>query len=68
MGGVVVVENVFNWPGIGTLAVEAIRTIDIPLIMGIVLFTTFFIVLANIAVDIGYTLVDPRVRIGAGPQ
>jgi peptide/nickel transport system permease protein len=64
MGGVVVVENVFNWPGLGSLAVEAINTTDIPLIMGIVLFTTLFIVIANIAVDIGYTMVDPRVRLG----
>ena len=63
LGGVVVVENVFSWPGIGKLAVQSIVTADVPLIMGTVLFGTFCIVLANLAVDLAYVVVDPRVRL-----
>jgi peptide/nickel transport system permease protein len=63
LGGVVVVENVFSWPGIGRLAVQSIVTSDVPLIMGTVLFGTLCIVLANLLVDLAYVLVDPRVRL-----
>ena len=52
LGGVVVVERVFSWPGIGKLAVDSIVTADVPLILGTVLFGTLCIVLANLAVDI----------------
>jgi peptide/nickel transport system permease protein len=62
LGGVVVVEQVFSWPGIGKLAVEAIVTADVPLIMGTVLFGTLCIVLANLVVDITSAIVDPRIR------
>jgi peptide/nickel transport system permease protein len=63
LGGVVVVENVFSWPGIGRLAVQSIVTSDVPLIMGTVLFGTLCIVLANLVVDLSYMVVDPRVRL-----
>ncbi len=62
VGGVVVVEQVFSWPGVGHLAVEAIVSADVPLIMGTVLFGTLAIVLANLAVDVVYALIDPRLR------
>ncbi len=62
LGGVVVVEQVFTWPGIGKLAVDSIKTVDVPLIMGTVLFGTLFIVVANIAVDVGNAFLDPRIR------
>jgi len=62
LGGVVVVEQVFSWPGIGKLAVESIVTADVPLIMGTVLFGTLCIVIANLAVDILNAVVDPRIR------
>jgi peptide/nickel transport system permease protein len=62
LGGVVVVEQVFSWPGIGKLAVEAIVTADVPLIMGTVLFGTVCIVIANLVVDVGNAIVDPRIR------
>jgi len=67
LGGVVVVENVFSWPGIGRLAVQSIVTADVPLIMGTVLFGTFFIVMANLCVDVAYMFLDPRVRVTAKP-
>jgi peptide/nickel transport system permease protein len=62
LGGVVVIEQVFSWPGIGHLAVEAIVSADVPLIMGTVLFGTFTIVLANLLVDVTYVVIDPRLR------
>jgi ABC-type dipeptide/oligopeptide/nickel transport system permease component len=62
LGGVVVVEQVFSWPGIGKLAVDSIKTADVPLIMGTVLFGTLCIVLANLAVDMANTFLDPRIR------
>lgn len=62
LGGVVVIEQVFAWPGIGRLAVEAIVSGDVPLVMGTVLFATLAIVLANLAVDVAYALIDPRLR------
>ena len=63
LGGVVVVEQIFGWPGIGKLAVDAIRTADVPLIMGTVLFATLFIVLANLLVDVLAAMLDPRIRL-----
>lgn len=62
LAGVVVVETVFAWPGIGKQAIDAINTLDIPLVMGTVLFGALLIVLANVIVDISYTIIDPRVR------
>jgi|SRR5690349_3605841 len=63
LGGVVVVERVFSWPGIGKLAVDSIVTADVPLILGTVLFGTFFVVLMNLIVDVIQAMVDPRIRI-----
>ena len=62
LGGVVVVEQIFNWPGIGKLAVDSILTADVPLIMGTVLFGTLCIVIANLVVDVVQVVVDPRIR------
>ena len=62
MGGVVVVESVFAWPGVGQLAWQAIQIVDIPIIMGTVLLTAGFIVLGNLLADLLYPLVDPRLR------
>jgi peptide/nickel transport system permease protein len=61
LGGIVVIETVFGWPGIGRLAWEAVRNLDGPMIMGTVLVGAVFIVLTNLIVDIAYRLVDPRV-------
>ena len=62
MGGVVVVESVFGWPGLGRLVWDAIRVVDIPVIVGVVLFSAVFITLANLLADLVQPLVDPRVR------
>ncbi len=62
MSGVVLTETVFNWPGLGRLAVDAVFNQDIPMIMGTVLFSAILVVGANIGVDFLYLLIDPRIR------
>lgn len=62
IGGVVLVERVFNWPGLGRLAVEAIETVDVPLILGTVIITALAVVLSGILIDVVQGLVDPRIR------
>src|ERR1700687_4480853 len=63
LSGVVLTETVFNWPGIGRLAAEAIFNLDIPVIMGTVLFSAFLIVVINLLVDLLYAYLDPRIRL-----
>lgn len=63
LGGVVIAENIFGLPGLGALAVQSITTQDLPVIIGIVLLSSFFVVVANIVVDLLYTVLDPRVRV-----
>ena len=63
LGGVVIAENIFGLPGLGALAVQSITTQDLPVIIGIVLLSSFFVVVANIVVDVLYTVLDPRVRV-----
>jgi peptide/nickel transport system permease protein len=62
IGGVVIVERVFNWPGVGRMAVEAIETVDIPLILGTVIFTALMVVVSSIIIDVVQAIVDPRIR------
>ena len=64
MGGAVVTETVFAWPGLGRLAVQALRQKDIPMVLGTVLFTATLIVVANLLTDMSYAAVDPRVKLG----
>src|SRR4051794_27163562 len=62
LGGAILTESVFNIPGIGRVAYDAIRNGDLPMIQGTVLFGAFFIIIANLVVDILYAFLDPRVR------
>jgi ABC-type dipeptide/oligopeptide/nickel transport system permease component len=62
MSGVVLTETVFNWPGLGRLAVEAVFNQDIPTIMGTVLFGATMVIAANIVIDFVYLAIDPRLR------
>ena len=64
MGGLVLTETVFNWPGLGRLAVQAVFGLDIPLVAGTVLFAAVLVLLANLIVDLLYGLIDPRVQRG----
>lgn len=63
LGGVVITETVFSWPGIGKLTVDAIFARDYPVVQGAVLLTAALFVLINFATDVIYGLVDPRVRL-----
>jgi len=62
LGGVMFTENVFALPGIGTLAVQSVFNLDVPIIMGTVMFSALAIVLVNLLVDLLYGWIDPRVR------
>ncbi|MGC1402169.1 MAG: ABC transporter permease [Thermodesulfobacteriota bacterium] len=63
--GAVLVETVFNWPGLGRLAFESILRRDYPTILGILFFSTFIVIIANLLTDLLYRLVDPRIHTGA---
>ncbi|MCR9086985.1 MAG: ABC transporter permease [Rhodobacteraceae bacterium] len=62
MSGIVVVESVFGWPGIGQLAWQAIQRVDIPVIMGVTMVSATAIVLGNLLADLVTPLIDPRIK------
>ncbi len=62
LGGAVLTESVFGLPGLGKLLIDAIFNIDLPIIIGVTVFAAFFIVFANLVVDVLYAVVDPKVR------
>ena len=62
LGGAVVVETVFSWPGVGRLAAEGILNNDSVLVVGFTLFVAGMMVLVNLVVDVLYAVIDPRVR------
>jgi peptide/nickel transport system permease protein len=62
IGGAIVTESVFVIPGLGRLTIDAILRRDYPVIQGVVLLFSFVYVFVNLAVDVLYTLIDPRIR------
>jgi ABC-type dipeptide/oligopeptide/nickel transport system permease component len=62
LGGAVVVETVFNWPGMGRLAIEAIMGRDIPVIQAATLILALSYVIINLIADLLYVVLDPRIR------
>lgn len=64
LGGSVVIETIFRWPGLGKLAMDAITNRDYPVIQGFVLFTSMIYVVINLLTDICYHFIDPRLREG----
>ncbi|MDR1656583.1 MAG: ABC transporter permease [Deltaproteobacteria bacterium] len=64
LGGAVVVETVFNWPGLGRLVFDSILRRDYPVLLGILFISAMMVILANIVTDALYRLIDPRVRGG----
>lgn len=64
LGGAVVIEILFSWPGLGSMAVDAIFSRDYPVIQGYVLLTGVFVVVLNLLVDLSYYLIDPRIKQG----
>jgi peptide/nickel transport system permease protein len=64
LGGAVITETVFGWPGMGQLMFEAASSRDYPMVMGITVVMALAVVLVNLAVDVLYSVVDPRIRVG----
>jgi peptide/nickel transport system permease protein len=62
LGGAIIVEQVFNLPGVGQLSIESLFTNDFPAVMGVTVLASLFIILANLVVDVLYAFLDPRVR------
>ena len=68
VGGSVVIENVFAWPGIGRLLVTSVAVRDLPVVQAIVIIMGLAMVIANLLVDFTYGLLDPRIRVTAGDR
>jgi peptide/nickel transport system permease protein len=66
--GVVIIEQIFQWPGMGRLAIEAILSRDYPVLMGLTLCTAVMVLMGNLLADILYGVVDPRIRLSGGPE
>jgi peptide/nickel transport system permease protein len=66
LGGAIIVETIFAWPGLGFTAIQAIFSRDYPMVQGIVLFLAFFFVFVNLLVDISYTFLNPQIRLDNG--
>jgi peptide/nickel transport system permease protein len=65
LGGAVVTESIFNWPGIGRYAVlTGVKFLDFPAIMGVTLISGIAFVLVNVMMDIAYAFIDPRIKMG----
>ncbi|MEA2232086.1 MAG: peptide/nickel transport system permease protein [Solirubrobacteraceae bacterium] len=62
IGGTILIESIFGWPGLGLLALDAARSEDIPMIVGITLCASVLVVLGNLLADVTYRIIDPRVR------
>lgn len=63
LGGAFFIEYIFNWPGIGLLAINSILSLDFPMIQGTVLFTAIIFIIINMLVDIIYAFLDPKVKL-----
>jgi peptide/nickel transport system permease protein len=63
IGGQVIVETVFSWPGMGRAVVEAVNNFDYPMMQGIFLITAVTVVVVNTVIDVAYAYLDPRVRL-----
>ena len=64
VSGALLVETVFNWPGMGRLAFDSILRRDYPTVMGVLIIGSAMVVVANIITDLSYRLADPRIRTG----
>ena len=62
LAGAILVETVFNWPGLGRLAFESVLRRDYPTILGVLLFSSMVVVVMNLLTDLCYRLIDPRIK------
>jgi len=66
LGGAVIVEQVFSWPGIGRLIVDSINQRDYPVVQGGVIVLALLMILVNLIVDLCYSLINPKIKTGRG--
>ena len=64
IGGALVTETVFTWPGLGRLFIDSLGYNDYPVIMGLLMFSAILTVIGNFLADVGVALADPRIRLG----
>jgi peptide/nickel transport system permease protein len=62
VGGAYIIESVFGWPGMGRLGISAIISRDYPVVMGVTMLSALLVVVGNLLADVGYSIVDPRIR------
>jgi len=62
MGGAVLTETIFSWPGLGTYIVQAVNARDYPAIQGAIIFVALMVAIVNLIVDLLYAYIDPRIR------
>lgn len=62
LGGAVIIETMFSWPGVGQLAVSSLQRADYPVIMAVVMISSAAVIVANLLTDIAYSYIDPRIR------
>jgi peptide/nickel transport system permease protein len=65
LSGTVIIEEIFNWPGIGNFAYNAILNLDYPALVPVVIFFTFGVIIANLVADVIYSILDPRIALGS---
>jgi peptide/nickel transport system permease protein len=63
LAGAILVETVFNWPGLGRLAFESVLRRDYPTILGVLLFSSIVVIVMNLVTDLAYRLIDPRIKV-----
>jgi peptide/nickel transport system permease protein len=66
LGGAVIIESIFLWPGVGLLAIQSILSKDYPVVQGVVLLSALSYMLVNLLVDVGYGALDPRISLRSG--
>lgn len=64
LSGALIVETVFNWPGLGRLAFDSVLRRDAPVLLGVLMASAVLVIIANLLTDIAYRLIDPRIRVG----
>ena len=68
VGGAVIAETIFSWPGIGRLIVDSINKRDLPMVIGCIILTTIIICIVNLIIDITYAFIDPRLKATLGTK
>ena len=63
LGGAIIIESMFQWPGMGLLSLQAIQQRDYPVLMGLTFVTAALVLISNLLADVCYAIADPRIRV-----